>query len=234
MLYKNVYKLQKSRLDIFFPLFLTFKNMSNYRFREGDPIQFNETQIETLKSILDTFVAPLPKSKEDELVEKLRSTHTEQEVRQFSQFTATSFGLVDSVIDFINRTVLPEKKQELLFTLNLLASRAGTFVLTGHFSEFKNLSLQDREKVFLSWKDSYLPQLRLMYKTFMALACHPAYATHGDILGEAMHYNTVDKTKVYENLPPRYTFLDPEQVTENMHFDAIVVGSGAGGGNRKH
>lgn len=204
--------------------------MSNYRYRAGEPIQFNEAQTETLKAILDTFIAPLPKEKEDELVQKLKSTHSEEEIRNFCRFSSSSLQILDSVIGFINRTVLPEKKQELLSTLNLLSSRAGTFAITGHFSEFKNLSLADREKVVLAWKKSYLPQLRLMYKTFMALSCHPAYAAHGDLLGDAMRYNTLIKDKVYENLPPRYTFLDPNEVTDNMHFDAIVVGSGAGGG----
>jgi hypothetical protein len=203
---------------------------TNYRFREGDPIQFTEAQLDTLKAILDTFIAPLPQKKEDELVEKLKNTHTEQEVRQFCRLRSTSFQLLDSVLDFINRTVLPEKRPELVFTLNLLTSRAGTFCLTGHFDEFKNLTLAEREKVFLSWKQSYLPQLRLMYKTFAALALHPGYAAHSDILGEAMHYNTTKTDRVYDNLPPRYTFMDPAQITDLLHFDVIIIGSGAGGG----
>ncbi|CAO3644663.1 unnamed protein product [Mucor hiemalis] len=202
-----------------------------FRFRVSPDIEFNEGQLETLKAILDTFIAPLSQEQEDALVIKLQSTHTEEQVRDFCRLSSTSLQSLETIKGFINRTVLAEKRQELLLMLSLLSSRAGTFALSGHFDEFKNLSLADREKIFLNWKNSFLPQLRLLYKTFHSLSCHPAYAAHSKELGEAMHYNNLaSKTATYEDIPERLPMLSLDQITDDMHFDAVVVGSGAGGG----
>lgn len=201
-----------------------------FRFRVAPPIEFNEGQLETLKAVLDTYIAPLPKEKEDELVRKLKDTHSEEHVREFSQLSSTSLQSLEAVKFFINRVVLPDKRQELLLVLSLLSTRAGTFILTGHYDEFKNLSLADKEKIILNWKNSIIPQIRLLYKTFHALSCHPTYAAHIKDLGNAMHYNDLIKDQQYEDVPLRYNILEHDQVTDNMQFDVIVVGSGAGGG----
>jgi hypothetical protein len=204
-----------------------------FRFRVSPAIEFNESQLETLKVILDTFIAPLTKEQEDTLVKKLKDTHTEQQVRNFCRVTSTSLQSIETIKEFINHTVLPEKRQELLLMLSLLSSRAGTFALTGYLNEFKNLSLEEREKVFLNWKNSFLPQLRLLYKTFHSLSCHPTYAAHADVLGQGMHYTDAAKLvrdHKYEDVPERLPMLTPEQITDNLKFDAVVIGSGAGGG----
>ncbi|GAA5797760.1 hypothetical protein HPULCUR_003154 [Helicostylum pulchrum] len=158
-------------------------------------------------------------------------THTEQEVRNFSQISNSSLYSLETVKGFINHTVLPEKRQHLLMLLSLFSTRAGTFALTGHFDEFKNLSLADKEKIFINWKNSYLPQLRLIYKLFHSLSCHPVYATHSEALGPAMHYSNLIDAK-YDNVPERLHMLKPEEITDNMSFDVVVVGSGAGGGKK--
>lgn len=202
-----------------------------FRFRVSPEIEFNPAQLETLVAILDTFIAPITKEEEDQLVIKLKDTHTEQEVRGFCQISSTSLASIESIKKFINRAILPDKRQECLRMLSILSTRAGTFALTGYFNEFKNLSLKDREQVFLNLKDSRLPPLRLLYKTFHALSCHPTYGSHSEVLGEAMHYNDLEsKRKVYENLPERLSMMPFDHVIDNMHFDAIVIGSGAGGG----
>jgi hypothetical protein len=202
-----------------------------FRYRISPEIEFNEAQLETLISILDTFIAPLSKEQEDALVIKLKDTHTEEEVRNFCQISSTSLASLDSIKSYINRAVLADKRQELLKMLSILSTRAGTFALTGHFNEFRNLSFAEREKVFQNWKGSRLSPLRLLYKTFHSLSCHPAYASHAKVLGEAMHYNDLkSKTTVYENLPERLTMLPFDQVTDDLKFDVIVIGSGAGGG----
>lgn len=201
-----------------------------FRFRVSPSIEFNEGQLETLKVILDTFIAPLPKEQEDALVLKLKDTHTEEQVRNFCKLTSTSLQSLETIKQFVNRTVLPDKRKELLLMLSLLSSRAGTFALTGHFDEFKNLSLTEREAIFINWKNSFLPQLRLLYKTFHSLSCHPAYAAHSKDLGIAMHYNDLIKDQKYEDVPDKLDMLKHEQVQDNMEFDVVIIGSGAGGG----
>ncbi|KAI7888795.1 uncharacterized protein EV154DRAFT_516488 [Mucor mucedo] len=201
----------------------------NFRYRVSADIDLNNDQLGTLKAIVETFIAPLSKEQEDALVIKLQATHTEEQVRQFCQLSASSLESIQTTRGFINRTVLPEKRKELLMILSVLSTRAGTFALTGHFDEFKNLSIADREKVILNWKNSFLPQLRLLYKTFHSLACHPIYAAHSTQLSAAMHFNPKLDAQ-YENIPERLPMLSPNEIGEDATFDVVIIGSGAGGG----
>lgn len=201
----------------------------NFRYRVSPDIELNDDQLGTLKAIVETFTAPLSKEQEDALVLKLQATHTEEQVRNFCQLSATTLNSIETTRGFINRTVLPEKRKELLKILTVLSTRVGTFALTGFFDEFKNLSIADREKVFLNWKNSCLPKLRLLYKTFHSLSCHPIYAAYSVELGAAMHFNPKLDAQ-YGNVPDRLNMISPNDIQEGSTFDIIIVGSGAGGG----
>lgn len=93
--------------------------------------------------------------------------------------------------------------------------------------------MASREKALLDWKHSSLATKPLLFSTFSALSLLPTYTGHSNILGETMHYNDLEpKNKIdYENVPERLPMLTADQVTDNMEFDVIIVGSGAGGGN---
>ncbi|KAI8068187.1 uncharacterized protein B0P05DRAFT_552208 [Gilbertella persicaria] len=201
-----------------------------FRFRVCPEIEFTETQLEVLYAILDTYIAPLPQAQEDALVKQLASTHTEDQVREFCQYSSTSLQTLDAIKNFVNHVILPEKRQELLLLLSVLSSKAGTFALTGYLTEFKQLSAQDREKVLLGWKHSSIAKFRMIYKTFHALACLPAYATHTKALAGAMKYVDLVRDQVYENVPQRLTMMSADEIEDDMEFDVIVIGSGAGGG----
>lgn len=204
----------------------------NFRYRASPTFELNDDQLATLQAILETYIAPLSKEQEDALVIKLQKTHTEEQVRNFCKISSTTLESIETTKSFINRTVLPEKRKELLMIMSVLSTRAGTFALTGYFDEFKNLSIADREKVILNWKDSFLPQLRLLYKTFQSLSCHPIYAAHSNELSAAMHYNPKLDDQ-YENVPERLNMLSPDDIREDTAFDVIIIGSGAGGGNKQ-
>ncbi|KAG1474651.1 hypothetical protein G6F56_000232 [Rhizopus delemar] len=199
-----------------------------FRYRVADSLEMDQNQQEVLLAILDVFVAPIPKQQEDELVEKLKNTHTEEEVREFCQISCTSLNSIEATRSFINQVLLPPKRAELLKLLNVLSTRPGTFLLTKYYDQFKNLSWADREKIILGWKDSYVPKFRGIYKTFQALACHPAYRKHPEAFAKGMHFDL--KEDVYEDFPERLPMMQLNDIEDEMHFDAIVIGSGAGGG----
>ena len=219
-------------LFLFYYYYMSASTIDPFRHRVAPPFELNRHQEETLAAILDTFVATLPKEQADDLVEKLKNTHTEEEVRRFCQISSTSIDSISSTIRLINNTVLPAKRIELMKLLSILSTRPGTFALTGYFSEFKNLPFADREKIILGWKNSYVPSLRIIYKSFHALACLPAYKSHIQAFTDAMHYDTKNDT-VYEDLPERLPMMSFDEVKDNMYFDVIIVGSGAGGGRLK-
>ncbi|KAI8985871.1 hypothetical protein BDB01DRAFT_896260 [Pilobolus umbonatus] len=197
-----------------------------FRYRQTAALSLNDAQLATFQSIADIFLAPLSREEEDALVQKFKSTHSEEDVRRFCRMTSSSLNTLPSVFDYVDRTVLSNKKQELSMVLSLLTTKAGTFALTGHFCEFKDIPPADKEKVMLSWKDSYIPQLRLLYKTFHTLTCHPAFSMHSE-LGDCMKHNTVQE-RVFEEVPEKLPML--RDIEDNARYDVIVVGSGAGGG----
>jgi hypothetical protein len=93
-----------------------------FRYRVAPEVVFSEHQLETLVSILDTYISPLSKEQEDALVIKLKDTHDEEEVRKFCQISSTSLASLDSIKNFIDRSILGEKRQELLMLLSVIST----------------------------------------------------------------------------------------------------------------
>jgi hypothetical protein len=203
-----------------------------FRFRSGNGIQITSDQEETLVALLDTYIAPLSQQEEDALVKKLAKTHTEEEVRKYCRVSCSGLDSAKFVKQFVDRSILEEKHGDLTTILSVLSSKAGTFALTGYFAPFKDLSRQDRERIVLNWKNSFLPQLRQIYKTFHALSCFTAYSEFGadSVIGDAMKYRVPELNQEHENQPERLNMIKPEDIQENTVFDVIIIGSGAGGG----
>ncbi|RCH84787.1 hypothetical protein CU098_002770, partial [Rhizopus stolonifer] len=197
-----------------------------FRKRVSQPFELNQHQLQALIALLDTFIAPLSQNQINQILIDLKSTHTPQEIIRFCQISSSGLGSAQATLRFIDNTILPEKRLELAKFLSILSTRPGTFILTGHLVEFSQLSLEDRERAVLSWKDSYLPALRGLYKSFVALACHPAFKEYPELL-EAMHYD-LKKEVVYDPVYERLPMMIHDK--QDLHFDAIVVGSGGGGG----
>ncbi|CAO3669383.1 unnamed protein product [Rhizopus stolonifer] len=118
-------------------------------------------------------------------------------------------------MDLINRTFLPEKRVEFASLLSSLA-----------VSDFKNMSQKEREKEILRWNGSCLAQSRTIYSVFQSLACYPVYVDYPIAFSKLMKMDHNNFT----NLPERLPMMQDSQLTDVMKFDAIVIGSGAGGG----
>ncbi|KAI9245845.1 hypothetical protein BDA99DRAFT_527610 [Phascolomyces articulosus] len=195
----------------------------------------NEDQLAVMAAAMDTFVAQLNDQEVKEMTEKLcgqsNSIHTPEDIKEFAQLSNSSMDNWPAVKAFLNRAVAADKRLELSMVLTLLSMRPGSFVLTGHYQRFQDLPREEREKVILKWKDSYIPQLRLLYKLFFSVTCHPTYGKKGSELHRGMQYPS---TRVEpEERPPvkeRFEMLNYEDLVPEKKFDVIVVGSGAGGG----
>ncbi|KAI8890264.1 long-chain fatty alcohol dehydrogenase [Backusella circina FSU 941] len=203
-----------------------------FRFRTTNGIQISADQNETLVALLDTYIAPLSQQEEDALVKKFAKTHTEEQVRKYCRMTCSEIDTAKYVKLFVNRSIIEEKHGDLTTILSVLSTKAGTFALTGYFALFKDLSREDRERIVINWKNSFLPQLRQIYKTFHALSCFTTYSEFGadSVISEAMKYRVPEIDQEYENQPERLPMIKPEDLQENAVFDVIVIGSGAGGG----
>lgn len=198
----------------------------------------NEEQIQLLYAIMDTFIAQLNDEEKRVLKERLcgaNGTHTPEQVEAFADLTASSLQTWDVVKAFLNRAVAPEKRKELNLILTVLSTRAGMLALTGHFANFQDLSRQEREKIMQSWMNSSIPPLRLLYKTFASVSCHPVYAMLDSPLHKGMLYPSRDELRTHPeykapNTRERLPMLSLNDLTPSLKFDVIIVGSGAGGG----
>ena len=183
---------------------------------------------------MDTLIATLNDKEIQQLTEKLcgkpNSIHSPEEVREFASHSGSSVKNWAAVNAFLHRALAVDKRQELTMILSLLSMRPGAFVLTGKYQRFQDMSREEREEVLLKWKDSYIPQFRLLYKLFFSATCHPTYGTLESPLHKGMKYPGTCKLPHESPRPDRLPMLTVDDLSPGLKFDAIVVGSGAGGG----
>ncbi|KAI9492683.1 hypothetical protein BDB00DRAFT_420634 [Zychaea mexicana] len=196
----------------------------------------NEDQLAVFTATMDTFIAKLNDKEVQELTEQLcgqpNSIHTAEEIKEFAQHSNSSLNNWPIVKAFLNRALAADKRQELAMILTLLSLRPGSFLLTGHYQRFQDLTRQEREQVVLKWKNSYIPQLRLLYKMFFSTTCHPTYGARDSGLHRGMQYPGTGVAEPEDKPAPkeRFSLLNYDDLVPQVKFDAIVIGSGAGGG----
>ena len=121
---------------------------------------------------------------------------------------------------------LPESDQkQLLMLLKMLDTKFGARVFTGRSTPVSWLSPAQAEAVVQTWKDSKLPLRRQLAAIAISLSTTSLYAhpgPHRDRIGYATH----------DPAPAAPKPLDPIEITaaEEISCDAVIVGSGAGGG----
>ncbi|KAI5285510.1 hypothetical protein KEM54_000513 [Ascosphaera aggregata] len=121
--------------------------------------------------------------------------------------------------------------KQLSMVLTALSSKPLSLLLTGSSTPFASQELPERLVIYHSWATSYIPALRKMYKTFNILftktwvLCSP---TLPKILG--MPRVPVHYTPPAEDYPFDFIQLPPGDGVEVLETDAVVVGSGCGGG----
>ncbi|KAI8139415.1 hypothetical protein BJV82DRAFT_582068 [Fennellomyces sp. T-0311] len=203
-------------------------------------------QLDTLAAIADTIVGVLSE-KDQAVLSKNALQHyskvTVNDVAPFSDADTIAGYLQlsgsvhrESLSDTIARA--PKRgQQSLKIVLNLLSSRVGTFILTGYTKPFKSLTHQEREAIFLKWKDSSFTALVSLYKVFTGMSMVSVYRDPSCKVHPAVGYPVYDPIRTAPDYEPpqppkdRIKMLTLEDVTANeLHFDVVIVGSGAGGG----
>lgn len=198
---------------------------------------FTESQKQTLTAIADTFIATLSPEEEERLIKSDKnSTDNRDQLSLFSRTKGTDIGIIGRVEKKLVQILTPKQFMELFLMLNLLSYRSASFMLTGHWKSFKDLSRQERETVLLKWKRSSSDLLRRMYNLFMGLILLEGYMAtdiplfrgllHHDVLGQTYFESQSDYEKVEHE---KLNMLTEAQALGYSRFDAIVVGSGAGG-----
>lgn len=211
-----------------------------FRYHNNATWELTNDQWVVLESLMNTFLGELSEEEAQRLADKYSKGPDgadRQAIYEFAKLKSTDLSSKSLVESFLHRAIPPEKRTEVLLTFTLLSTRAGTFALTGHFNKlFKDLSQKEREACILSWRDSYIPKLRLLYKSLASLCLNSVYGKNQcDLLHKAMSYpahDTVRSDPDYEpvNQFPRIPMLSEQELLDHPRFDAIVIGTGCGGG----
>ncbi|KAL1919477.1 uncharacterized protein VTP21DRAFT_2170 [Calcarisporiella thermophila] len=201
----------------------------------------NENQLEVLRAVVETIVAPLDEAETEELLEQARSLSSpfqEDALRQFAQLSPKDIdGIVDGWVKYLTDAVPADRVRALAFGLSLLGTRPGSIALTGYFTEFPKLSRKQREEVLYKMSLSSIPLIRGLGIALASLTMAAFYKRQDPRILRAVGYPGPDtemhgeKFKSREHMFPHYEFIDiPQGKTTKLECDVVVVGSGAGGG----
>jgi choline dehydrogenase-like flavoprotein len=187
---------------------------------------FTADEHETLLSIIDTVVPSVSPEQLVELAPTLGADLDGDTIGAFAAETASSTPFINQSIEGLIAALAPAKIAELKQALGLLRSRVAMLILSGGITPFHQLSVAQRETLLLWWKTSRVPIFRKLYDSFVKLSVS-LYVRSSTLASKAMQYNppiTEPGKDLFD-----YVFASIDDV-KHEKFDAIIVGSGSGGG----
>jgi hypothetical protein len=203
-------------------------------------MDLNASQEATLRTIINTFIAPLTSDEEAKLVNNLQQSNlfTKKQISHFSSLSGEDLDVIHRIQQELPEMLPPDKVKGLSLLLSLLGNKVVTFLLTGNTTIIRKQSRQQREKLFLKWQrsNSFLYN-RILYNTLMGLTLTKSYMGSDTVLRKAMEYEGLDGDSHFKNHPdyqrverPTLHMLTNEEMSKCTHVDVIVIGSGAGAG----
>jgi len=108
----------------------------------------------------------------------------------------------------------------------MASSRIAMLALSSGITPFHQHSVADRERLLLSWKTSRIPLFRKLYDS-LAKVGNSVYLRASEVAPKAMLLNRTPTEPAKDLWDFKFSSLDEVAVAS---FDAIIVGSGSGGG----
>ena len=206
-------------------------------------VDFTEQQVQTLAAIADAIISPLDEQEKAYLYQHqgnqkpiIDATSVSSEaVSTYLDFSGSSN--IQAILDLFQQ-LRPDQQEQVQTVLNLLNISSASFLLTGYYKKFTDLTRNERQQVLLRWKSStILSPLKGLYSTFTTLCMNavyrspecPAYKVIANGYGgrdAVRSQHDYHPTNVTDRLP----MLTLEEAEKLSSFDTIIVGSGAGGG----
>ncbi|KAK6202997.1 long chain fatty acid oxidase [Scheffersomyces amazonensis] len=137
----------------------------------------------------------------------------------------------------INSNPIPATQSFVMLT-KALDSRIVAPALTNSLTLVRDMSIEERENLLKSWRDSPIAQKRRLFKVIEAFSISSFVKLASDLHNEFTDYPSIElKEKLYDTQVIddfKYTMLEkPKQVGHELYLpdiDAIVIGSGSGAG----
>jgi len=207
-------------------------------------------QRRTLAAICDTLLPQLSAEQEAEMLARRHDLDPEH-VKVLCRSSASDLGVPESIEETLAAGHLPtDSRKEFELVLNAMSTRLGMLALCGTATPFASLSHADRERCLMSMRDSMFATKRKVFQTFKAMTGIKALSR--DTSRSNPHNNGADKNLLWSAMdfegPPSaeealaeteakgrkefvYTMLN-DSITQDttLTVDAVIVGSGCGGG----
>ncbi|CAO3641704.1 unnamed protein product [Cunninghamella echinulata] len=223
-------------------------------------MELDSIQKEIFDAILNTFLRELTPEETNILIKDLEKypTLTKEQIEQVAKTSCKTFlpdfNVTDHALAFLHSMIPEKEKQDRIKTiLYLLSSSYGVILLSqgSFFKPFIQLSMQEKESFLQNWRQSRFQALQTLYRLFAMLTWSQTYQrpesdpyllspigypkmdpirqlSENKTENEQLYIPTSNK---YNNqYPPRLPILSPNDDVLNQEFDAIIVGSGCGGG----
>lgn len=162
-------------------------------------------------------------------------------LEEYAKLTPSKIPLFrDSVMQLINRTGSGPAR---LFTvvMTVLESRVAAPTLTGSLTLIRDMSVEQRQKVISSWRDSSLPVMRKLYRSMFTLVVNIYSKEAGELHYKALGHPGRDlREKIYDGQKLDefvYTMMPHPADGAELYLpdiDALIIGSGAGAGVAAH
>lgn len=141
-------------------------------------------------------------------------------------------------VEELERAADPAQLGQLRSVLRLMGSGSANLLLGRRRASFVAMSPSDRERYLLGWANSRLPQRRSAFQALRKLLTFLAYADAGDDAPDVrlagIGYRPDDPPVAVDRSPVKPLVLRFDQAAADgsliLEADAVVVGSGAGGG----
>ncbi|CAH1436259.1 unnamed protein product [Lactuca virosa] len=127
---------------------------------------FSSSEIETISSICDVIVQPLPLSSLD-----VHENKVKESIQSFSTASGSQYPIPNKVAHILVTTAFFEEMMVVKLVTTLLSTRLGTLLLSGflcishkwpYIHNFSEISLHKREKILQKWfKNGYITPIRL-------------------------------------------------------------------------
>ncbi|GMK57947.1 hypothetical protein CspeluHIS016_0407810 [Cutaneotrichosporon spelunceum] len=188
---------------------------------------FTREEERTLMAVFDTAIPAMTAAELLELVPSLANEVDEKTVAAFAAEVPSQVpGLREELHTILPAHVTPEKIAELKMVLRLMRGYLGSLALTGSLTPFESQPLAVRQKQLLAWKVSVIPVYRKLYDTLVKLGV-ALYTRNSATFRKVVRYDPapVPLAKSYYD----FSFMSVVEAAQGK-WDAIIIGSGSGGG----
>ncbi|XP_023738309.1 long-chain-alcohol oxidase FAO1 [Lactuca sativa] len=127
---------------------------------------FSSSEMETISSICEVIVQPLPLSSLD-----VHENKVKESIQSFSTASGSQYPIPNKVAHILVTTAFLEEMMVVKLVTTLLSTRLGTLLLSGflcishkwpYIHKFSEISLHKREKILQKWfKNGYISPIRL-------------------------------------------------------------------------